>query len=687
MKNKKISCPRSVKSALSGLLFLLIFVIPMFFPLIGNAAGVNQGANIPYNRYLPGATYSTHIYTVDGRIAYCIESEKQAVPSGNYEGGGTFGYDVAPMLVLSLYYGYGGGGAWQMKQFFAERFGITLSDEQQYLYTHIVANYAYVGANMSSTPGQYYKGLTSQIAEDSGINEWIRYLGRVLGGTADYTGKTVKGGYITYYETGNQKIAVMGNLEYNTPTPVVPPVIPEDETGKITVRKTGEVYVNFENGDFVWEEKPLAGAQFELFAKEDIVSEKRPDTVYYHAGDSVGKLTTKEDGIAELSGLYPGVYLLKETKAPEGFVKMPEDTEIVLAKSEENRTIEAQIDLENAPAKGCLLIKKEGESLTGFENGEFIFENRSLQGAEFDLFSSDDELICHFVTDEDGNARVDDLPFGTYRFVETKAPYGMIPDSTEHEFTVSYLDDETPLVLHEETIVNEREKLTLTVYKKKQGGDEPLSGGEFSLYAKEDILNYKNEVILNANDLIAVTEAVDGVVDFSMDLPNGMYYIKETKTIPGYLKNNENYEIDFHYGGDANAECTIYNKPVPPAAPKQPTPVEPTEGIVLGAGGINYVTEDTGSGKLTPLIDTSLQEASDDPNPGGMAAFYPKYDTTDVVSSEARFSHKWVAALALVFFTAVSGAVLLFRAEKKKTDRSERSGFFKGGKKIKGAVK
>ena len=239
MKSKRTRFGRCLAMALSLFSMVFTFLLSPFCAVKSLAAEVNRGENIPYNRYLPGATYSTHMYTVDGKTAYCIESEKEAVPSGTIGDGSDLGYGTAPMLVLALHYGYGGEGAWQMKRFFQERFGITLSDEQQYLYTHIVANYAYVGANMSSTPSQFYKGLSAEIAEASGINEWIRFLGRVLGGSADYTGKTVYTGNIRVFGTSTQTIAVMGSLTYNSDTPT-PPVEEKENVGKVSVTKTGE---------------------------------------------------------------------------------------------------------------------------------------------------------------------------------------------------------------------------------------------------------------------------------------------------------------------------------------------------------------------------------------------------------------------------------------------------------------
>ncbi|MBR3040538.1 MAG: hypothetical protein IKI20_07810 [Lachnospiraceae bacterium] len=496
MKSKRTRFGRCLAMALSLFSIVFTFLLSPFCALKSLAAEVNRGDNIPYNRYLPGATYSTHYYTVDGRAAYCIESEKQAVPSGSYGGGTQLDYATAPMLVLCLHYGYGGDGAWQMKKFFKERFDIDLSDEQQYLYTHIVANYAFVGANMSSTPGQYYKGLSNEIAEASGINEWIRFLGRVLAGNPDYTGKNVRTGYLTTYETGTQKIAVVGGIEYYNP------VTPEPE-----------------------------------------VPEPEPE---------------------------------------------PEPIEV----------------------KGVLSILKKGESLSAFEEGQFVFQKRSLQGAEFDVFTKDDELVTHLTTDKNGNASVEDLSEGEYYFVETKAPYGMIMDDTRHDFSIAYVDNDTPVVMHEESLVNKREKTHLTVTKIDTDTKEPLSGGEFTLYAGEDIVNYLGEVIVEKDTAIATAQAEEGVIDFGIDLPHGLYYICETIAVEGYQKDDTRYEIDLSYGQDVSGvECIIENKEIPPVPPTPPTPPtpEPTEpeGKVLGVKKTNYVTEDNDKGTMSVLIDLS----------------------------------------------------------------------------------
>lgn len=71
--------------------------------------------------------------------------------------------------------------------------------------------------------------------------------------------------------------------------------------------------------------------------------------------------------------------------------------------------------------------------------------NHPLQDAWFSFQSKvynvdgtyDWEIITDkLVTNSFGQIVVEELPFGTYRFIETKAPEGYVLDSTPHEFTV-----------------------------------------------------------------------------------------------------------------------------------------------------------------------------------------------------------------------------------------------------------
>ena len=49
------------------------------------------------------------------------------------------------------------------------------------------------------------------------------------------------------------------------------------------------------------------------------------------------------------------------------------------------------VDYENHPVKGKLTIYKKGEMLTGFKK-DFIYEEKYLKGAEFNVYAAEDIL-------------------------------------------------------------------------------------------------------------------------------------------------------------------------------------------------------------------------------------------------------------------------------------------------------
>ena len=95
---------------------------------------LNQGERLWYPSHW--GTYSTSYFTVNGKIAYCLESPKNTPPSADY---------VATVLETNanlqkvLYYGYGGPGD------ISASLLPGLSNNLKYIYTHIAASYTYIG--------------------------------------------------------------------------------------------------------------------------------------------------------------------------------------------------------------------------------------------------------------------------------------------------------------------------------------------------------------------------------------------------------------------------------------------------------------------------------------------------------------------------------------------------------------
>ena len=102
------------------------------------------------------------------------------------------------------------------------------------------------------------------------------------------------------------------------------------------------------------------------------------------------------------------------------------------------------------------------------------------------------------VTNEDGKATSKELPLGEYSVKEIEAPENFVLSNEIKDVSLKYKDQNTAIVFDNTSFTNERQKVEINVNKKDKDDNKALAGAEFSLYAKEDIKNYKDEVIVNA---------------------------------------------------------------------------------------------------------------------------------------------------------------------------------------------
>ncbi|MGE6589646.1 VaFE repeat-containing surface-anchored protein [Bacillus mycoides] len=301
-----------------------------------------------------------------------------------------------------------------------------------------------------------------------------------------------------------------------------------EAAGSLKIKKVGE------------NEEVLAGAVFEVFNANN---------------ESVGKITTGANGIAELNNLPIGTYTVKEIKAPTGYVSgdKPQTIEVKTGET-------GAVQVVNNKVKGNIEIKKLSDS------------GKVLPNVEFTVFTEDGKEVKKVVTKENGIANVDGLTYGKYYFLETKTPNGFIGNKTKYPFEIK--EHNKTLTF---TVENTEVKGSVKLLKvDNEDISKKLEGAVFELKdASEKVIGeYKTD----KNGEVNVKDLAYGKYSFvEKASPNGyvlitepiVFEIKEHGKIIELLAVNhlikgdlEITKVDVADGNNKlpNAEFTIYNE-------------------------------------------------------------------------------------------------------------------------------
>ena len=341
----------------------------------------------------------------------------------------------------------------------------------------------------------------------------------------------------------------------------------------------------------------LANTEFKVY---DLDAKKYVEQVTTYPNTVVHKsYFTDENGYLILpESLKCGNYRIEEVSAPDGYTQ---NTQYVEIKVDKNTAYQMDsvsgdaiitVTYENHPVKGKLVIHKSGETLKSFKK-DFVYEETSLEGAEFEIYAAEDiftpdhqvdeqgnrhviyakdTLVKTVTTNKNGEAVIKDLPLGKYRVKETKAPAGFVLNPDNQEVSFIYKDQNTPEIEEKLEFSNERQKVELSVEKQDAETGKALKGATFGLYNKEAISS-GDKVIVKADTLLQeITSNEKGKAAFTLDLPLGRYYVKELQVPAGYVSSDEILEFDATYQGQ-NVK-TIKLKSV---KKNQPTTVEVTK--------------------------------------------------------------------------------------------------------------
>ena len=341
----------------------------------------------------------------------------------------------------------------------------------------------------------------------------------------------------------------------------------------------------------------LANTEFKVY---DLDAKKYVEQVTTYPNTVVHKsYFTDENGYLILpESLKCGNYRIEEVRAPDGYTQ---NTQYVEIKVDKNTAYQMDsvsgdaiitVTYENHPVKGKLVIHKSGETLKSFKK-DFVYEETSLEGAEFEIYAAEDiftpdhqvdeqgnrhviyakdTLVKTVTTNKNGEAVIKDLPLGKYRVKETKAPAGFVLNPDSQEVSFIYKDQNTPEIEEKLEFSNERQKVELSVEKRDAETGKALKGATFGLYNKEAISS-GDKVIVKADTLLQeITSNEKGKAAFTLDLPLGRYYVKELQAPAGYVSSDEILEFDATYQGQDVK--TIKLKSV---KKNQPTTVEVTK--------------------------------------------------------------------------------------------------------------
>ena len=160
-------------------------------------------------------------------------------------------------------------------------------------------------------------------------------------------------------------------------------------------------------------EKPLSGAVFGLFAE---------GTTEFLENAAFAVVESSEDGGFSFENIPYGMWLVREMKAPAGYVLSGEIFEVQIT---ENDTVIELGKLENKPVTGELELTKLD-----------ISTGKPLPNAGFRIKDADGNVMIEGYTDEYGIAWFT-LGYGEYTYEEFSAPEGYLLDTTPHAFAIT----------------------------------------------------------------------------------------------------------------------------------------------------------------------------------------------------------------------------------------------------------
>lgn len=514
------------------------------FRTADSTVNLQKGEDIQYPGYL--GNYNTSWFHVNGKVAYCLESQKATPPTGDYV---SSVLDSNGNLQKVLYYGYGGAGDLTGEYLPGK------SEEERYVYTHLAASYAYAG-------DAGFAGCTQEALENAGVMD---YIDRLFGMEAPPSGE------LSFSSTSVEAIRE-GDLQK---TPEIS--LQGDHRNYIELSIPQDVTCyNVSTGTTVTngEIRIYGTDSFYLTAELNVSGRYDSGSLYGFVGETWRTLVlstgegNQDIGVFESQSAEPVRFHVDWQAAGRiGILKKDQDTGNPLAG--------AVYGIYKDEACTDLLQELPATDASGRASSSY------LEGGLARVYVREIQAPPHYL--QNGTVYPVDVEAG--KDVEVTALDQLAKDSLKIQKT-----DRENQGFHPQ-------------------GDGELEGAVYGLYAREDIVHPDGStgILYEGGSLISQGAiGADGTVTFT-DLYPGTMYVKEITPPKGYLLDPTEYDVEVSAGGETEtAPLTVSDQVMKQAFQliKVSEDGEQTEtGLVEGAGFTVYLVSSlskVASGELTP---------------------------------------------------------------------------------------
>lgn len=395
-----------------------------------------------------------------------------------------------------------------------------------------------------NTNGDLVNGAIFNVTGPNGYNQDITVtngkitIDKLRKGIYTITEKSAPDGYLLNTQAYNVEVKVN-----QTATQAI---VNNEPTGTIQVIKKSE------QGDLI------KGTIFKVIANENIKNVAGTKK-YYTEGQVIANITTDSNGLAEITNLPLGKYIVEETQATTGYLIDNTKHNVTLSYKGQTEKIvlESFEKIDTTPTGEITVYKTDS------------YNNR-LKGAEISLYAREDiknvagtktwykkgDLVTKAITNDDGMVKFSDLHLGKYYVKETNAPEGYLLNNKEFDAELKYKDQTTKVIYLEiNNVIDEEPTGTITIIKKDSEagsvpqGDATFNGAVYKVYASEDIYNKaKTKKFYSNGDLVATrTMNEKGETEDITNLPLGKYVVKEETAPIGYMLDKNTYNLELKY--------------------------------------------------------------------------------------------------------------------------------------------